>query len=27
VGESVYAILNMDRAHFFDPETERRIGA
>jgi multiple sugar transport system ATP-binding protein len=27
VGESVYAILNMERAHFFDPDTDTRIGA
>jgi multiple sugar transport system ATP-binding protein len=26
VGEMVYAILNMDRAHFFDPDTDLRIG-
>lgn len=27
VGESVWAILNLERAHFFDPETDQRIGA
>jgi len=27
VGESVYAILDMERAHFFDPDTDNRIGA
>ncbi|MBN1837190.1 MAG: ABC transporter ATP-binding protein [Spirochaetales bacterium] len=27
VGEVVYVSLNMDRAHLFDPETEKRIGA
>ncbi|KKL48210.1 hypothetical protein LCGC14_2327780 [marine sediment metagenome] len=26
VGETVYANINMERAHLFDPDTERRIG-
>ena len=25
VGEIVYANVNMDRAHIFDPETEERL--